>query len=339
MSKNPGDLTPIDWPALVRETIKRRKAEKMTQREHAALAGVSVPTIVSFDRAETTLSLAKAFDILRVVGLVETRGRSDSLDAFVADAVERWRHLISTLPADSPGRFPYGWFRVEYELKGPLKLLSNSELKVALERSVLPVTGWPIFLFLTRSGLKPYDQDEAVQCWIKPEDGGGGIRMFGDAGHCDFWRVSPEGRAMTIRGYQEDGEDTFPPGTIFDTTLPIWRLGEALLHAARLAEHLSEDVNSTRVRMRALYTGLNGRVLKSWANPLSDLFIEGGAARSDEAQLEISATVTEIKTELPQLVRRMVASLYERFGLSGLSLERVKVEIEKMEGRARHEST
>ena len=57
------------------EAIRRRKEEKLTQREHAALASVSIPTIVGFDRGEKTLTLAKAFDILRVVGLIEEPGR------------------------------------------------------------------------------------------------------------------------------------------------------------------------------------------------------------------------------------------------------------------------
>lgn len=39
--------------------------------------------------------------------------------------------------------------------------------------------------------------------------------------------AAPTGRAFIMRGYLEDGQDTFPPWTIFDTTLPIWRLGEA----------------------------------------------------------------------------------------------------------------
>ena len=330
MSENPRGIVPIDWPALVREAIRRRKAERMTQRDHAALAGVSVPTIVAFDKAGTTLSLAKAFDILRVVGLLEAKDRAGSQRAFVGDAFERWRQLTATLPGGSPARFPHGWCRIDYELAGPLKPVTVPGLREALKQSVAPHAGWPLFLFLPQPGLAPYEQDEAIQCWVKPQDGAGGARAFGDAAHCDFWRVSPQGRAMTIRGHQEDGEETFAPGTILDATLPIWRLAEALLHAARLARHVSEDPPATQVRLRALYTGLGGRVLKSWANPLSDLFIEGGASRSDEAQLEITAAALDIEAELPRLVHSMVASLYERFGVSGLSLERVKAETTRM---------
>jgi serine/threonine-protein kinase HipA len=123
-----------------------------------------------------------------------------------------------------------------------------------------------------------------------------------------------------------------PPATIFDSGLPIWRLGEALLHAARLAELLKKDESSTiTVHFRALYTGLTGRVLKAWANPLLDLLVEGSAARSDEAMLEAVAPAADIERNLAAHVLPLVASLYERFGITGLSLNRVQAEVERLQ--------
>jgi hypothetical protein len=136
---------------------------------------------------------------------------------------------------------------------------------------------------------------------------------------------------MTIRGYQEDSQDTFPPHTIFDTTLPTWRLGEALLHAEALAGFLAQDKGQTKVRLRVLYTGLRGRILRAWANPMADLFMEGGAARSDEAMLETVISVPEIKTKLATHLHPLIASLFERFGVTGLSVERVEAELNKMQ--------
>ena len=101
-------MTALNWAALVAETLRRRKAERMTQKEHAALADVSIPTIVAFDRGERTLSLAKAFDILRVVGLIEEPVVEGARDAFVREAFKRWQQLIAALPENSPGRFPHG---------------------------------------------------------------------------------------------------------------------------------------------------------------------------------------------------------------------------------------
>jgi transcriptional regulator with XRE-family HTH domain len=330
MPTYPWEIAQLNWRAMVDEAIRRRKAEKMTQRDHAALASVSVPTIVAFDRGETTLTLAKAFDILRVVGLVDEPSKEGAQETFVQQAFARWRELTAKLPEDSPGRFPHGWYRIDYTLEGDLKDIELHQFSDIMRQSVVRHTGWPLFLFLTRPELAPQEIDGVIECWVKPEDNGV-ARHLGDAAHCDFWRAAPTGRAFAIRGYQEDGEETFPPRTVFDTTLPTWRLGEALLHADNLANLIAVDPKKTNVRLRAHYTGLNGRVLRSWANPLADFGIEGGASRSDEAVLEAVVPVKDItKTGLAKHLHPLIASLFERFGVTGLTVDRVQAELDRM---------
>jgi transcriptional regulator with XRE-family HTH domain len=329
MPQNLRGIVPISWTALVAEAIRRRKAEKLTQREHAALASVSIPTIVSFDRGEKTLSLAKAFDILRVVGLLEEAADGDAQEAFVQHAFARWRALTAEVPEDSPGRFPNGWYRFDYALEGEIKDVELHRLRSILRKAVVPHTGWPLFLFPGRRELEPTEEDGVIECWLKPADAGV-TRPFGDPAHCDFWRIAPNGRAFVIRGYQEDSQDTFPPHTIFDTTLPIWRMGECLLHAQQLAAQIAVEPTKAKVRFRALHTGLSGRVLRAWANPLSDLVFEGGGSRSDEAMLETVVPVDEIETKLAEHLHPLIASLFERFGVTGLSKDRVAAEIGRL---------
>src|SRR5665811_1007958 len=72
------------------------------------------------------------------------------------------------------------------------------------------------------------------------------------------------------------------------------------------------------------------RVLRAWGNPMSDRMFEGGGARSDEAMLETVVPVREIKSNIAKLLHPLIASLFERFGATGLSVERVEEEIEKM---------
>ena len=86
MSETFRGVSPLDWQSLVGEALRRRKEEGLTQKEHAALANVSIPTIAAFDRGETTLTLAKAFDILRVVGLLSEPGEAGAQAAFVREA-------------------------------------------------------------------------------------------------------------------------------------------------------------------------------------------------------------------------------------------------------------
>ena len=197
----------------------------------------------------------------------------------------------------------------------------------------LRAAGWPVFWVPTREDLTPCEVDGVLECWLAPGDGDTD-RRFNDAASCDFWRAAPTGRMFLIRGYQEDAQETFPPGAIFDPGLPIWRLGEALLHAARLATLLKREDNSViTVRFRALYSGLRGRVLRAWANPLTDLLVEGTAARSDEAMLEVVVPASEIEKNLATHVFPLVASLYERFGVTGLSIHRVQAEVERLQKR------
>jgi transcriptional regulator with XRE-family HTH domain len=329
MSSYSQGLTQINWQAFVQEALRRRKAEKLTQKEHAALASVSVPTMAAFERGEQTLTLAKAFDILRVVGLVAETDTEGAQSAFVQKAFERWRELTSKLPSDSVGHLPDGSYRFDYCLEGDIKLLEPHQFSDLLKKAVVRHTGWPLFLFLTRQELKPYEIDGLIECWLKPEDAGPN-RPLGDAAHCDFWRAAPTGRTFTIRGYQEDTQETFAPRTIFDTTLPIWRMGEALLHAENLTKLIARETDSVKVKFRAHYTSLAGRVLRAWGNPSSSLMFEGSAARSDEALLETTVSAHEISARLPQILHPLVASLFERFGVTGLSEETVAGEVSRL---------
>jgi transcriptional regulator with XRE-family HTH domain len=324
-------ISPLNWQTLVAEALRRRKEEKLTQRQHAALASVSIPTIVAFDRGEHTLSLNKAFDILRVVGLVEEPPQNGAQEIFVRDALARWNKLISKLPPDSPGRFPFGWYRIDYALEGDLKEVELHKLQELLVKARAGMTGWSMFWVPTRQAIAPREIDGVLECWHSPEDSNGGISVH-TAETCDFWRASPNGRMFLIRGYDEDAQVTFSPGKIFDTTLPIWRIGEALMHAARLSALLKQDEgNEITIKLRVHFTGLTGRVLKSWANPMIDLLGEGSGARGDEAILEAIVPSSEVETNLAAHIFPLVASLYMRFGVTGISLDWVAAEVTRLQ--------
>jgi hypothetical protein len=240
------------------------------------------------------------------------------------------QELTAKLPEDSPGRFPNGSYQFDYAIEDDLPNFEPHKFKDLLEKAVVRHTGWPLFLFPYRREIAPYEKDGVIECWLKPEETPGANQPLRDPAHCDFWRIAPTGRAFITRGYQEDSQDTFPPSTIFDTTLPVWRMGELLLHAASLAGLMLHDVTNTKVRMRAHYTGLTGRVLRNWGNPASDLMFEGGAARSDEALLETTVTVRDIRERLADVLHPLVASLFERFGVSGLTVDRVRSEVGRL---------
>jgi transcriptional regulator with XRE-family HTH domain len=59
----------LNWPDCVDEAVKRRKSQGLTQEQLAILAGVSKPTLNSFEQGKTTITLQNAIKILRELGL------------------------------------------------------------------------------------------------------------------------------------------------------------------------------------------------------------------------------------------------------------------------------
>ena len=320
MSTNPRGIAPLNWKALVNEVLRRRKAEMLTQRGHAAMANVSVPTMAAFDRGDTTLTLAKIFAILRVVGLVDEPSEENIQDTFVHEAFMRWQTLSASLPADSPARFPYGWYRFDYYLEGNLKDVRLQNLEKILAKAVTNHSGWSLSTTKVFNNGQFCEVDNTLEHWMQ----------INDAVVSDFWRATPDGRIFFMQGYKEDFQEFFLAGARLDTTLPIWHLGEILLHAERLASLLQKDAaQPITVHFRALYSGLSGRILH-WRNPVNLILGEERAARSDEALLEAHILAKDISAHLAEHLYPMVAVLYERFGVTELSPDFVRAEVKRL---------
>ncbi|HEY0310950.1 MAG TPA: helix-turn-helix domain-containing protein [Allosphingosinicella sp.] len=297
----------LNWRGLVEEAVRRRKAENLTQAGLASIAGVSRATVLLFERGETNLQLGKVFDILGALGLLEGVGPIDGQDSFVQAAQHRWQDLVSALPEGDPARLPLGHVSYDYVIED-VEAGPAGDLLEQL-RSVEGHTGWPPFWVPEKEGLRPYTRGGLVECWL----GARRDRVFADAAHSDFWRVSNEGRAFLRRGYQEDGPDNLQPGAVFDITLPIWRAAEVILHAAALAHRLAAP-DSTALHIRAGFTGLEGRELASWAKPLLRGVVEPGRrARATAATVGVSLTVREALEALEGPLTRFLVPLYERF--------------------------
>lgn len=66
MERNFSESGHLNWQGFVIEAVKRRKEQKLTQEQ---LAGVSKPTLNSFEQGKTTIKLDSALKILKVLGL------------------------------------------------------------------------------------------------------------------------------------------------------------------------------------------------------------------------------------------------------------------------------
>lgn len=59
----------LDWQDLVAEAVRIRKQEKLSQRDLAALAGITQPTVVKFEKGDTGIRVRSALAILAALGL------------------------------------------------------------------------------------------------------------------------------------------------------------------------------------------------------------------------------------------------------------------------------
>lgn len=317
---------PLDWRALVDESIRRRKAEGLTQKDLAALAGVSPPTVIAFERGEINLRLERVFAILDAVGLIVQPGAPDSLAAFMHAARKRWDSLVAALDVDDPVRQPFGHSEQAYRIVGLEDLPALGGLRDIL-RHMPNTSGWTPFWVPTKESIKPVIRDGLIECWM----GGATDRTFTDAAHSDFWQISRDGSAYLQRGYQEDGRD-IDQGTIFDLTLPIWRTAEVLLHASLLANELGGG-GRTVIQYSARYTGLEGRELLAWAQPRNRYDLgDRRIARSSRADIVIETSSSEIEINLASVTHRVLTGLYERFDGYDLPLPLVQNQIAELMG-------
>jgi hypothetical protein len=254
----------------------------------------------------------------------------DRLAEWMQRSRARWAQLTDAMPAGTGPRMPHGRYSIGYEIIGDRKPVTLAQLPEVLRTSVVRHTGWPPFWLPTRPGISPYAMDGAIECWIggdtenSPEER--------DASHSDFWRVDPSGLAYLIRGYQEDalgdrqGRTTYPPAAAFDLVIPVWRIGEALLHAERLAANLFEG--PTTVKFVVSFEGLAGRQLVTLDG--RRVLFEGKVARQDQVTLTTHVNAQSIGSNLPEIVQPLLEPLYALFDFFVLPAQLVSEELARM---------
>jgi hypothetical protein len=246
-------------------------------------------------------------------------------DQWIEQCLGRWNALVSGLPPQAPERCPNGYYWVAYELTGELRAIPLSQFPELLQRSVVRHTGWPPFWFPTRRAIEPYPIDGVVECWLGRDNDPNAFATR-DAAYSDFWRISPDGLAFLLRGYQEDGLEDRPPKTLFDITLPVWRMGEILLHAERLAGNLVEG--PATVAFAVQFHGLAGRSLTCIDR--RRLLPAGYVARQDAITQRTTVEAASIAPNLPEIIHPLLAPLYALFSFFNLPMALVTEELARM---------
>lgn len=246
------------------------------------------------------------------------------LDNWVGESLQRWDDLLSErLPDESPPRFVHGNWLVAYYVRGTFEKPTLSDMLRILGSVESHESGWPPWWVPNRKEIAPYPYEGVIECWLAEKE-------RRDVSTSDFWRASPDGRLFLLRGYQEDDADTTKPGTILDLTIPIWRVGECLLHAERVSRALAGDESSLLVYFR--WTGLSGRVLQSWLNPRRFLPFEK-QAQQDTVHSRMPIRAERIRSDLPGVVQAMTRPLYEAFDFTEIPLQVIQEEISRMRGQ------
>ena len=260
-----------------------------------------------------------------VTGRVEVQNPTpnalDDLKLYSEAAYDRWQELVSNEPADSPSKFPNGFYEMSFSLVGANQATGLSDLqnKLANARQI-KLTGWTPFLALATEGWAPYPHEDFIEAWV-----GRPVRENWEnrePSFCDFWRVSTDGKLYTIRGYSEDGQERLVAGETFDVSLPVLRIGEGLLFAARLADTF-EGVNEIVIQCH--YKGLGGRRLISFGGRRA-LFSED-TCRTDEVILTSLATPEQVQDNLAEIIHQLLLPLYEKFNFFKLPISLVDEEL------------
>jgi hypothetical protein len=210
------------------------------------------------------------------------------LEQWISESTERLRALEGG--ADS---YSLGWWSCAYYLD-PVKTTSLAEFRNILLEVKGHETGWPGWL----TGSERPGPDNTIECWID------------DMESFDFWRASPLGRMFLLRRLQEDWDfRSASPGSFIDLILPIWRTGECLLHASRLAARLKSET----VEIQMTWHGLAGRELRALAGPIARSVMPGKICGVAEIKSSTFVHASDISDTLPELVKTLVSPLYQHF--------------------------
>jgi len=249
---------------------------------------------------------------------------NDKYKEWFNESTDRFYELINEDYNDiSKSPLKHGYWRAAYAFIPEIDFDNSlSDFKNRLKNCKGDETGWPIGLFLNERYVSSYNGN--VETWLGKFEPAG-------AGHCDFWRASPKGMFITFRGYQED-EETNSVGRGLDYILPIWRIGEFLLHARRFSEEFVELKSNYKLFVTVKWTGLKDRRLTS---TLSRYYTPPGKRTSQQDEVETEVVINNIENlveVLPEKVYELVNPLHNAFKFFEVNKETIINELKRMRG-------
>ncbi|KAA0593167.1 hypothetical protein J2848_005268 [Azospirillum lipoferum] len=246
----------------------------------------------------------------------------EQLRAWRDKGLMRWRELVAE-GADPKPAEALGYYTVAYQIDASLPARPLAEVLDLLDRATVRHTGWSPWWVPTRGAIRPYVHDNSVECYLGDEPG----HWLADPAHTDFWRVTAEGQALLVRGFDEDSiPDRLPQGKGFDITMPVWRVAECFLQAASFAKQLS----STPVPLTIMvaWTGLQGRELVHIER--RRLVYPEQIARQNNFERSLSVISDKIEDQLPEFLFEFLQPLYALFDFFKLPKQLVDEEVRRL---------
>lgn len=275
-----GPVNAAEWDALLRRALRNQREEILDLLRSISPSG-------------------------GLIGVAPEITEADQLNNFREKSLAKWHQLNTQLVDGHQAKIDKGYFDFAARLVGQKKSV-NLQAILEANQTARRYTGWSAFVHLHKDNVRPRLMDGAIEAWLAPE-------QFADVGHADFWRIAPDGNFFLLRGYQEDSTDSTrsfaKPGTSFDITLPVWRLGEFLLRVKDLGDILFED--GYEVLVQCEWHGLEGRQLTvhNTRRFLAGRYISGQNIVRTTGQF----TQRAVQDLLPEIVRDLALPLYEHF--------------------------
>lgn len=177
------------------------------------------------------------------------------------------------------------------------------------------LTGWPPWVD-SRSF-----HDEST--WPYPRRGGWealihNTRTSWAVGEVDFWRIEPTGRFYAARTYEDDTSRTLlergcKPGQVLDFAIAITRATEQIAVARAFATAMEADPVKTVLNFAFRWTGLRGRELTCWTEPMRRIWSASRAA-DPMASSPLSIPLDTPNSALPELIQKATEPLFAVFG-------------------------
>lgn len=244
------------------------------------------------------------------------------LDSFMRDSTTRWEQVVrERISAANPMTYYLtGTWSIAYGIAGANRQIEVRELLRALQKMPGQTRCMKPWHVPSKECRKPYPFKGMLECWPQERDDGYSSK---------YWRASPELKLFYLQAYDEDNyredEESCLAGTEILVRNPIWRIGESVLHASRLRNALG--LASGTVTFRAAWNKLKGRSLTF---SLSKKAVETYTSQQESAVSGAVVAISDIETQLIELVAQLVDPLYECFGLFKVERDQIQSELANM---------